>query len=241
MLVLERDELLLIECRNIEMAYMLAIGGLEYKVYEIECAILRLKRKIELIQARKNRQEKVVISKIDDLLDTEFAEYQARLDERIDKMNAALERSRGKFLTEEETRELKKLYRAIVKALHPDLHPRLSAAKAQLFLNAASAYENGDINGLRLISVMLAEPVLPASSPDAMSGLLKERDRLSELLQTVQEGIAEIKAQYPYTMKSVIESPEKTAARQAELEESIKRLNETLAAYAARVEQMIIV
>jgi Mg2+ and Co2+ transporter CorA len=60
MLVLERDELIYVECRNIGMAYMLAVGSLEYKAYEIECAILRLKRKAELIQARKNRQEKIV-------------------------------------------------------------------------------------------------------------------------------------------------------------------------------------
>ena len=61
MLVLERDELLLVECKNIETAYMLSIGALEYKAYEIECAVLRMKRKAELIQAKKNRQEKVVL------------------------------------------------------------------------------------------------------------------------------------------------------------------------------------
>jgi len=53
MLQLEHDELLYVECKNIETAYMLAIGGLEYKAYEVECAILRLKRKIELIRAKK--------------------------------------------------------------------------------------------------------------------------------------------------------------------------------------------
>ena len=53
MLVPERDELLYQECKNIETAYMLSLGALEYKVYEIECAILRLKRKAELIQVKK--------------------------------------------------------------------------------------------------------------------------------------------------------------------------------------------
>ena len=126
------------------MAYMLAIGGLEYKAYEIECAILRLKRKAELIQANKNRQEKIVLSKIEEVLDFEFAEYKAKLNEQVDKMNAALERSKGEVLSDEENRELKKLYRAIVKSLHPDLHPNLSDAKINLFHNAAMAYENED-------------------------------------------------------------------------------------------------
>ena len=37
MLVLERDELRLVECKNIEMIYMLELGSLEYKIFETQC------------------------------------------------------------------------------------------------------------------------------------------------------------------------------------------------------------
>ena len=239
MLVLERDELLLVECRNIEMAYMLAIGGLEYKAYEIECAILRLKRKIELIQANKNRQEKIVLSKIEEVLDFEFAEYKAKLNEQVDRMNAALERSKGEVLSDEENRELKKLYRAIVKSLHPDLHPNLSDAKINLFHNAAMAYENGDLNGLRIISAMVTEPALPENKSDALSLLVKEKGRLFKLLQVTKDKIANIKTEYPYMMKSLVQSPEKVEARKAELKENIKQQNEMLAVYSAKIDEML--
>jgi len=79
---------------------------------------LRLKRKVELIQAKKNRQEKIVLKQIEDVLDAEFAEFQKKLDEQINKINAAIERSRFDVLSDEEARELKKLYRRIIKALH---------------------------------------------------------------------------------------------------------------------------
>jgi len=118
MLVLERDELRLVECKNIEMIYMLELGKLEYKVFEAQCVFLRLKRKVELIQAKKNRQEKIVLKQIEDVLDAEFAEFQKKLDEQINKINAAIERSRFDVLSDEEARELKKLYRRIIKALH---------------------------------------------------------------------------------------------------------------------------
>lgn len=126
MLLLERDELRFVICKNIETAYMLALGSLEYKAFELNCNVLRIKRKIDLIQAKKNRQEKIALSAIDKLLDKEFVGFQCQLNEQIDKMNKALDHSQGHVLTDEETKQIKKLYRSIVKALHPDLHPEIT-------------------------------------------------------------------------------------------------------------------
>lgn len=239
MLVLERDELLYQECKNIEMAYLLALGGLEFKVYEIECAILRLKRKAELIQAKKNRQEKVSLAAIEKILNKEFAEYQAKLDAQIDRMNAALERSHRGVLSDEEAAEIKKLYRAIVKALHPDLHPEQSASRIQLFCHAVEAYENGDLNEIRIISVMTAEPSPAEENTDRTVFLLKEKERLTKLVKDVQDRIAEVKAEYPYTMKSLVQNPERIRARKAELEEEIRKLNEVLAMYTEKITVML--
>lgn len=238
-LALERDELLYQECRNIEMTYMLSVGALEYKAYEIECAILRLKRKAELIQAKNNRQEKVIISQIEYILDSEFADYQAKLNEQVEKMNAALERSRGQVLTDEDSRELKRLYRAIIKLLHPDLHPDLSDTKIQLFNNAVEAYERGDLNALRIIDAMVSEPTFTVEKSDGRAALTKEKERLSRLLQNIKDRIAEIKSEYPYTMKSFVQSPEKIAARKRELEDHIKQLNEILTAYTVKIADML--
>ena len=239
MLVLEQDELLYHECKNIEAKYMLSVGALEYKAYELECAILRLRRKIELIQEKKNRQEKIVLSKIDEILEFEFEEYQAKLNERINRMNAAIKRDGSRRLTEEENRELKKMYRAIVKALHPDLHPDLSAAKIELFYSALRAYKNGDIKGLEIIETMVSEPAVAIEITDGLAFLMGEKERLTKLLQVVKHRTAEIKLEYPYTMKSFVQSPEKIKARKTELEDHIKHLNEALAAYMARIEEML--
>jgi len=239
MLLLERDELRLVVCKNIETAYMLSLGSIEYKAYELHCKLLRLKRKIDLVQAKKNRQEKVVLSAIEEQLDEEFAEYQRQLDEQINKMNKALDHSKGRALTDEETKEIKKTYRNIVKALHPDLHPDITPAQIQLFQNAVQAYENGDLNSLRIISEMVAEPVIPEQSENGLTILAKEKERLTRTLELIREQISEIKATYPYTMKDLVEDPEKIAEKKKELEDTINELKVAYDLYAARLKEML--
>ena len=194
MLLLERDELQFVICKNIETEYMLKLGGIEYKAYEAKCAALRLKRKIELIQAKKNRQEKVIISAIEETLDTEFAEYQKQLNEQIDKMNDALKRSKAEVLSDEDNKKLKKLYRKIVKALHPDINPDVSQAQVQLFDNAVSAYKNGDLGTLRIIGEMVGNSPLPEQHKDALTQLNEEKERVQNLLKAIRDSIEVIKS-----------------------------------------------
>lgn len=239
MLLLERDELQFVVCKNIETEYMLKLGSIEYKAYEAECAALRLKRKIELIQAKKNRQEKVILSAIEETLDNEFAEYQKQLNEQIDKMNDALERSKAEVLSDEDNKELKKLYRKIVKALHPDINPDVSEAQAQLFDNAVSAYRNGDLGTLRIIGEMVGNNLLPEQHKDAMTQLVEERERLQGVLKSIRESIDHIKSEYPYTMKDILEDPEKTEQKKQEFESILEQYKELISIYKAKIEEML--
>lgn len=239
MLLLERDELQFVICKNIETAYMLSLGSIEYKAYEAQCAALRLKRKIELIQAKKNRQEKVIISAIEETLDNEFAEYQKQLDEQIDKMNNALERSRSEVLTDEENKELKKLYRRIVKSLHPDINPDVSSAQINLFENAVSAYKNGDLPTLRIIGSMVGGDSLPEQHTDAMAQLAGEKKRLQSAVESVRDSIEKIKSEYPYTLKDIIDDEEKTEQKRLELEKILEQYNELISVYTARIDEML--
>ena len=239
MLLFERDELQFVICKNIETGYMLKLGSIEYRAYEAQCLSLRLKRKIELIQAKKNRQEKVIISVIEEVLDNEFAEYQRQLDEQITKMNAALKRSKAEILTDEENKELKKLYRKIVKALHPDINPDVSEAQVNLFDNAVQAYKNGDLNTLRIIGEMVGNSPLPEQHKDALTQLNEEKDRLQHLLKAIRDSIEQIKSEYPYTMKEIIENEEQTEQKKKELENILSQYNELISIYKAKIEEMI--
>ncbi len=239
MLVLERDELKFVICKNIEMEYMLKLGSLEYKAYEAQCASLRLKRKIELIQARLNRQEAVNLPKIDERLDKEFIRYQQELNKQIDKMNEALSYKDGEFLSEYDNKALKKLYRRIVKVLHPDINPEVTKSQMQLMENAIMAYKNGDLQTLRIIDEMVSEHQLPEQHKDAFSLLIEERDRLNSMIEDVKKSINTIKSEYPYNLKNILMGEEKVEQRKVELEGLLEQYKELIEVYNTMIEEML--
>lgn len=239
LLVLEHDALCYHECRNIEAEYMLRIGALEVRAYELDCAVRRARLKADLIQACLNRQERVDLERIDATLEAEFARHQQELERRLAQMNAALERSRQERLGEAESREIRQRYRAIVRALHPDLNPAVTPEMLRLFHNAVAAYERGDLDALRAIEVMVRAPELPAESADGLERLTLEKERLTAILGTIRSRIAAVKAAYPYTMKALLLDPAAVAARQAHLEEQIRLLEQSLAAYHGRIADLL--
>ena len=237
--LLERDELQLVICRNLEMEYLLTFGSLEYRLYEAQCTMLRLKRKIEYIQAAINRQEKIQLAKIEELLDQEFASYEQLLNEKIDQMNAAIERNNAPKLSKEEAAHIKTLYRIIVKRLHPDLHPENTGAQLQLFKNAVVAYHNGDIDTLQTIFELLDDTVLDPHE-DALTQLRKDQKRLSTLIQSVEQTIQTIKQQFPYSEKALLQDNLRITQRKEELEAVIQQYVELIAIYHQTIDEMVV-
>lgn len=221
-LVLERDELRFVVCENIKTAYMLIFGGLEYNLYEAYCKFLRLRRKKEMIQAKINRQEKVQTEVIERMLDKEFSQYRKKLDEKISDMNRALARSKMDVLSEEDTAEVKKLYRSIVKNLHPDLNPKTTEAEKELFYQATEAYEQGDLCALQVIYQIADKGADGEEMTSSLSGQEKEKQRLEKLLDQVKAEIEKIKTSPPYIWKIYVEDERQKKEKLSQLQKELE-------------------
>ena len=197
MLLLERDELQFVICRNIEAKYTLEI------------------------------------------LDQEFASYQKQLDERISKMNEALQWKESDALSESDSKELKMLYRKLVKILHSDMNPERTDAQRELFEHAVTAYKNGDLATLRMIDAMVGSETLVKQSGDTIEQLNEEKRRLQNLLKKIQESIDQIKTRYPYTMKEILENEEKTEQLRQQYEEILGQYEERILFYRIKIEEMM--
>lgn len=217
----ERDELIYTTCENIKMKYMVEIGYLEYKLYNLSITYQRLKRKKELIQAKLYRKDRISLADIEELLEKEFEEYKRKLRERLKEVDDALKRSEGKFLSDEETKTLKEMYRAVVKRLHPDLNPHASKEEMDLFMKAVNAYKLGDIETMKLIFEVTGEAG-EGDFPKTIIELAEEISRLEALIMKVELDMEGIKHSFPYNLKVYLDDDKLKRERQAQLRKDIK-------------------
>lgn len=238
-LLLERDNLYYVVCENIKAQYMLIFGSLEYKVFSAFCKYHRLRRKKALIQARINRKEKIDLSEIEAILDVEFADYKEKLDSKMDEINRAISRSHLELLSKEDTILLKKLYRKIVRALHPDLNPDISDREKKLFYNAIESYKLGDLYSIKIIYDIVCTGDIDSDNPLTGKSLLDEVKRLEELVQNIQNDIDLIKSQSPYTWKIYLEDEDKKLEKLTGLKNDLKSYQEAIKTEEEYIEELL--
>lgn len=233
LLLLQKDDLLLVQNRRIEAAYLRRFGALELKVYESWCDCLRAKRKARLLRAGVNRREREDPERIERQLDEELAEYREKLEERFQKVAGVMEKREGPGLSAGGQKELKTLFRQAVKALHPDLHPNESLQHAELLHQAMRAYRSGDLNGLRAVCDAM-EPVGERQC-DTLEELRAELRRLRMNLRTHDRELEQLKKSYPYSARVYLEDEERGRAREAELTEQLRALRARTARYEEEI------
>lgn len=237
-LYLRRDNLKLQLAPQLEISYMNVFGELECKIIHVQNEALRLRRKIGLIQAAKNRNEHPDIAKINDLLEMEFKEYLWQLEEKQRSTEMAKKAFKEQIpMSTEESEQFRRLYREIVKATHPDLHPGISRDKVRFFIDAQDAYSQGDIATLQAIATML-ETAAPEVSADDVEKLRKELERLRIVTRQVEADIGHIQESFPLTERELLEDADKISTRKKELEEIFKNNEVIRDVYAARLSQM---
>ena len=151
-------------------------------------------------------RKRISVGDTDDGLDGEQSEYDGCEDE-------------------DPIHELKRLYRQIVKRLHPDVHPNPTDREKDLLNRANKAYKEGDLEEMRRIWEELAGIEQDEESFDDTE---EGRERLRELLTklrkrcaALEEEIRQIKISFPYTIKSLLDDDEALEQKHRELVEQL--------------------
>ncbi len=263
-LVFERDDLLLVQRRKLEARYMLEIGSLEAEIYSADCEVRYLRSQLQKMQAYVNRDESIPYAKIEFELHEEYDAYKNVYKEFLrwyqEAKKAAQEADDESEGTQDQKQKqagdnaetpdqaetqkpeskaarLKRLYRKIVRAMHPDAHPDQTKEEKALFIRAIDAYKAGDLKTLEEI-VEIIDGVSPAESESPLEALLKEKARLLALIENIRKEIKSIHEQYPFNKQAILDDPEKLASVKNELKAKLERLKQEAAIYRQKTEEL---
>ncbi len=186
-LILEREDVLLQQLPQVEADYQLKIGVYEKKLLEAELDCRRLKRKCALAQQAINQGLTATSTVLEAQLDREFASWQKKLNQMTQQYLASVGYwSLMDPMTAHQGRELKTLYRTLVKRLHPDTHPSQSQELQDLFMAACNAYRHGDIALLRSLEVATQELDQDSRSFEDSLDSVEDPDELEVMLVAAQ-------------------------------------------------------
>lgn len=124
----------------------------------------------------------------------------------------------------------KEMFRKIVKKLHPDMNPDITEREKELFNKAVKSYQEGDISTLQEIY----DEVFCAGETD-IDGQELTLEQLSEIKHKLESRIAELQAEinnikvdFPYREKELLDNPEKLDKLRREIDEIIRQNEETI-------------
>ncbi len=225
-LLARMDHITLQELPRIRADFALKIGCWEQALLEAEIAGRRAKRRLALAQAQANRGEEPQMAAIDERLDEELASWMAKAEQMRIAYEQALSYIAGRApMGKSDAAELKRLYRTLVKRLHPDVSPARGAEVSELFQLAQSAYRNGDVDMLRSLEVATrhldpAEDDLEGEDDEAM---LEQELELALIERDVMEGrLHDLEDSEEMRLGRLLASPEWVTERTMELRGAVE-------------------
>ena len=223
---------------NLMALYQTKIGAWELKQFRLQCQAARLKRKAELIQASFNRGCWPDLAAIEAQLEAEFQAWERKLQAEAERLEAAEERLRH-LLSPADDRELKTLYYRLAKKLHPDLNPNLTEEHKRLWRRVQAAYESGDLDELRALTVLADRTLLPVSDASSLQRLAEEQHTLERQIRRLMEEIERIESHPPLTMRHELASAGWVRTRREAIQKAITEIQQRCARLASHIQILL--
>lgn len=188
--ITHRDALKYHICRYLALDYMLKIGALEYKLLDIENKVLKDLRILQL-----KEEHNISFEEIDKIIKKEFVENDCKVQLMYESVQTAISNSRDHILSEDEIIEINLYYMNLVKDYSPEINLKSSEEEKLLFETIKEKYVNGNIKEIKKLEKFEKEELFF----DELEAYKLEKERLLQLIKTIEEQIIQIKNSFPYT------------------------------------------
>lgn len=218
------------EAEQYLIKYFHEFGDLMVKSFELKIECIRKKKTIAYCQQQINHGKKVDGDQLDRFINREMAAYYTDLDMMIQHNKAVKE---SKSISEYDVYKVKKLYHALAKLIHPDLHPDLASDNqiADYWQRIAIAYEHNMLEDLEELD-FLVRKYLDARGYSETETLIPD---LPKKIEKVEREIERITSTEPYLYRLLLQDETAVGNKKIELKDEIdsyrdysKQLDEVL-------------
>ncbi len=191
-LLLEKEKIVKTNFQ-VQQRFIELFGDLRLEMLKVEIEIAKIKKEMEYLVRKKNRNESYDLEEMDDFVNQALEGMRAQY-ERMKEEQTQLKNK--KMLSQEEVKEVKRLYRRLVKLVHPDLNPHQTKEQKELWHQLQEAYRNNDLVWLRELNVLI---VFKTKGHEEV-----EIEDLEDKIEVMREEIALLKEEDLYQMRELV-------------------------------------
>lgn len=198
----KRNHMLTYEEPILTSFYLNSIGSMQFRVFTLKGDLAILNEKIRMGQVFFNRNELPNWAEIEQQVKQQFVSFQQKVAAEESRLASARDFLKSDFLSDEESKQLKEVYRLLVKRLHPDINPNQPENERDLFYSVQAAYQLLDILTLNQILLALNEPT--NSLPEVVIDLKLQIDKLTKMTTDLQEKINSLNDTFPFVYRDLL-------------------------------------
>ena len=219
-LLLTRDNLQK-DAFQYERAYVREFGDMILDIFRKKIECIRKKKTIEYCQAVVNHGRSIDEKQLQEYLRKEMEFFQKQLEAMIDDTANA---KNSALVSEVDLLMIKRIYRRLVKLVHPDINPLTAETPelAELWQRIQVAYKCNDKKG------MLELEILTTSVLEQLGiGTIEiEIPNIEEKIAEIEDEIVTIRETDPYQYKYLLEDPNAFDEKKADLAQELKDYEE---------------
>ncbi|TJX13805.1 hypothetical protein E9840_08230 [Tissierella creatinini] len=209
---------------DLKTDYIMKIGCLEHELFDLDIKIAVTKRKIELAQESISQNTAINLYMIETEIKKEFSDFLDVLDMNTNEIEIANYFDSMSRLSDEDLQDLKKYYVAIAQLILPEIEPGLNQVQKSLWTKAQSAYENAELEFLKIIYKLAQDEAKAINHKVGISAreLGEQIGIFEKRIMEDEKVIATLLDNFPFNKADLLNDDKKVREIQGELRRSIK-------------------
>lgn len=214
-LLFEKEDLLK-ECENLTIEYLRIFGEKMKESFLLKIECISKKKKIAYCQSCINRGLEIDESLLNEYIDKQMRSYEKRLKNLCEDIRISND---SRTVSSHTLMKIKKVYRRIVKMIHPDINPSLKddLKVTEYFNRVTLAYRHSNLEEL----LKLEDLIIVYLKTKGLS-LTTDIEDIDKKIEKLQTEIEEIKSTDPYQYKYLFEDDEEVEQKLMDYDDEIE-------------------